>query len=221
MPAATSVHDLRTLIRSAHPLIVIETVEEERVFALVQSVAAQERMPLFEWSITRGLTRCDDSQTINTLTAAPSALLQHLNGLTVEAISWLKDLTPHLQDAAYSRSRATCLLTGHPIPLRLDLEHIAVRFALQPPDRDELQVMFQSVLQSLGPNTSSRRCHRNYYARTGSTKYSLWTSRTPQNELPSGPFTWASASKTMPDWIRRSNKRWSPPSIARCTASNR
>ena len=132
MPVSTSVHDLRTLIRSAHPLIVIETVEEERVFALLQSVAAQERMPLFEWSITRGLTRCDDSQTVNKLTAAPSALLQHLNGLTVEAIFWLKDLTPHLQDAAaarqlrevaaaHGRSRSTCLLTGHPITLPPDL----------------------------------------------------------------------------------------------------
>ena len=60
MALATSVHDLRTLIRSCHPLIVIETVEEERVLALLQSVAAQERMPLFEWSITKGLTRADD-----------------------------------------------------------------------------------------------------------------------------------------------------------------
>lgn len=46
MATSTSLHDLRTLIRSAHPLIVIETVEEERVFALVQSVALQERRPL-------------------------------------------------------------------------------------------------------------------------------------------------------------------------------
>ncbi len=168
MRASTSVHDLRTLIRSAHPLIVIETVEEERVFALLQSVAAQERMPLFEWSITRGLTRRNDSQTINKLTATPSALLQHLNGLTVEAIFWLKDLAPHLQDAAaarqlrevaaaYGRSRATCLLTGHPIALPPDLEHIAVRLDLHLPDRDELRAMLQTVLQSLGTRASSRR----------------------------------------------------------------
>lgn len=168
MRASSSVHDLRTLIRSAHPFIVIETVEEERVFALVQSVAAQERMPLFEWSITRGLTRRDDSQTINKLTATPSALLQHLNGLTVEAIFWLKDLAPHLQDAAaarqlrevaaaYGRSRATCLLTGHPIALPPDLEHIAVRLDLHLPDRDELRAMLQTVVQSLSTRASSRR----------------------------------------------------------------
>ena len=48
MALATSVHDLRTLIRSCHPLIVIETVEEERVQTMPQSVAAKELMPLFE-----------------------------------------------------------------------------------------------------------------------------------------------------------------------------
>jgi SpoVK/Ycf46/Vps4 family AAA+-type ATPase len=62
MALSTSVHDLRTLIRSCHPLIAIETVEEEQVLVLLQSVAAQERMPLFEWSITRGLTRYDEGR---------------------------------------------------------------------------------------------------------------------------------------------------------------
>lgn len=103
MALSTSVHDLRTLIRSCHPLIIIETVEEERVLALLQSVAAQERMPLFEWSITRGLARHDEGQAINKMTSPPLAVLQHLNGLTVEAIFWLKDLAPHLQDAAVAR----------------------------------------------------------------------------------------------------------------------
>lgn len=168
MALATSVHDLRTLIRSCHPLIVIETVEEERVLALLQSVAAQERMPLFEWSITKGLTRADDGPTLSKMTATPLALLQHLNGLTVEAVFWLKDLAPHLQDAAvtrqlrevsavYSRSRATCILTGHPIVLPPDLETMAVRLDLQLPDRTELQSMLHSVLSSLGTRTAPRR----------------------------------------------------------------
>ena len=167
MALSTSVHDLRTLIRSCHPLIVIETVEEERVLALLQSVAAQERMPLFEWSVTRGLTRADDGPSLNRMTATPLALLQHLNGLTVEGVFWLKDLVPHLQDAAVARqlrevsdhfghSRATCVLTGQPISLPLDIEKIVVRLDLQLPDRLELQSMLQSVLQSLGPRTAPR-----------------------------------------------------------------
>ena len=168
MAQSTSVHDLRTLIRSSHPLIVIETVEEERVLALLQSVAAQERMPLFEWSITKGLSRADGEPTLSRMTATPLAVLQHLHGLTVEAVFWLKDLAPHLQDSAvarqlrevaavFSRSRASCVLTGHPIVLPLDIDKIAVRFDLQLPDRQELQVMLQSVLESLSSRIPPRR----------------------------------------------------------------
>lgn len=167
MALSTSVHDLRTLIRSSHPLVIIETVEEERVLALLQSVSAQERMPLFEWSVTRGLTRADDAPTLSRMTATPLAVLQHIHGLTVEAVFWLKDLGPHLQDpaicrqlrevaAAHSRSRATCVLTGQPITLPLELEQSAVRLDLKLPDREELRSMLRGLLQSLAPRTSAR-----------------------------------------------------------------
>jgi hypothetical protein len=167
MALSTSVHDLRTLIRSSHPLVVIETVEEERVLALLQSVTAQERMPLFEWSITRGLTRADEGATLSKMTATPLAVLQHLHGLTVEAVFWLKDLGPHLQDPAvsrqlrevaalYSRSRATCILTGQPINLPPELDKLAIRLELKLPDRDELRSMLRGLLQSLGPRATPR-----------------------------------------------------------------
>jgi hypothetical protein len=168
MALSTSVHDLRTLIRSSHPLIAIETVEEERVSTLLHSVSAQERMPLFEWSVTRGLTRSDDGPILHKMTATPTALLQHLNGLTVQGIFWLKDLAPHLHDTAvarqlrevsqlFGRSRATCVLTGQPLDLSPDLENIAVRLELHLPDREELSSMLQSVLQSLGPRAAANR----------------------------------------------------------------
>ena len=167
MALSTSVHDLRTLIRSSHPLVVIETVEEERVLALLQSVTAQERMPLFEWSVTRGLTRTDEAPTLSRMTATPLAVLQHLHGLTVEAVFWLKDLGPHLQEpavcrqlrevaAVHNRSRATCVLTGQPITLPPDLEQLAIRLDLKLPDREELRSMLRGLLQSLGPRTSAR-----------------------------------------------------------------
>ncbi|MDH5640189.1 MAG: AAA family ATPase [Nitrospira sp.] len=166
MALSTSAHDLRTLIRSNYPLIAIETVEEERVSSLLHSVCAQERMPLFEWSVTRGLTRADEP-TLSKMTAAPLALLQHLHGLTVEAVFWLKDLAPHLQEQpvarqlrevaeVFSRSHATCVITGHPITLPLDIEQLAVRLDLQLPDRGELEAMLQNLLRSLGPKLSSR-----------------------------------------------------------------
>src|SRR5436853_335141 len=48
----TSVHDLKSLVLSFHSLIVIETVEEERVRSLLHEVAVDLRLPMFEWSLT-------------------------------------------------------------------------------------------------------------------------------------------------------------------------
>jgi hypothetical protein len=196
MALSTSVHDLRTLIRSSHPLVVIETVEEERVLALLQSVTAQERMPLFEWSITRGLTRADEGATLSKMTATPLAVLQHLHGLTVEAVFWLKDLGPHLQDPAvcrqlrevaaiYSRSRATCVLTGQPISLPMDLDNIAVQLELKLPDRDELHSMLRGLLLSLRSRTPAR-------PRSTTLVHSMLTSISETKAVDNGPTTQAS-----------------------------
>lgn len=194
MPLSTTVHDLRTLIRSSHPLVVIETVEEERVLALLQSVTAQERMPLFEWSITRGLTRADEGSTLSKMTATPLAALQHLHSLTVEAVFWLKDLGPHLQDASvcrqlrevaavHSRSRATCILTGQPLVLPSDLDQLAVRLDLQLPDRNELQSMLCGLLQSLSPRTKPRQ------PRSTTVVQSMLSSLSAVNAAGNGPST--------------------------------
>ncbi|GKS59269.1 ATPase AAA [Nitrospira sp.] len=134
--------------------------------SLLASVAAQERLPIFEWSITRGLTKLEDHHTLSRMTATPLAVLQHLGGLTVEAIFWLKDLSAHLSDPAVARqlrevshrfghTRATCLLTGDPLTLPQDLDKVAVRYELQLPDRDELDRVVQNVLHSLAPGSGT------------------------------------------------------------------
>jgi hypothetical protein len=56
MPA-TSLHDIKTLVRSMHPLVLIETVEEERVDGLLAAAARDLDLPLFHWTVTTGLTR--------------------------------------------------------------------------------------------------------------------------------------------------------------------
>src|SRR5207253_897778 len=52
-----SVHDLKSLVLSYHSLIVIETVEEERVQALLHEVAMDLRLSSYEWSLTSGFAR--------------------------------------------------------------------------------------------------------------------------------------------------------------------
>ena len=47
MTTGSPVHDFKTLILSFHPVIAIETVEEDRAADLVRRVAAELNMPVF------------------------------------------------------------------------------------------------------------------------------------------------------------------------------
>ena len=159
MGTSSSVHDIKTLILSFHPLVVIETVEEDRVLSLLRDVADQVWKPLFEWSITRGLMKTSDASPIFH-TDDPLALLKHLEGLTIEGVFLLKDFARSLDDVKvarkfrevaqeFIRKRSTMVLTGATVQLPSEIDQEAVRYDLQLPDRDELLKTVYTVLQSL------------------------------------------------------------------------
>ena len=161
MSQNTSVGDVKALVLSFHPVIVIETVEEERARSLLYAVAGQLRMTLFEWSMTRGLTRAEEPNALNRITANPLALLQHIAGLRLKAVFLLKDFSTHLSDPAVARqfrelddyfiqTRSTVVLSGETVSLPSEIEATAVRYKLQLPDREELEGVVNNVLQSLG-----------------------------------------------------------------------
>ena len=132
MPRSDASHDLKTLIQSRHPIVTIDTVEEERVENLLQAVATELRVPLFTWTVTHGLRHLGDAQGAKADLSAdlsnearsaklearsakaegehaiygttdPRMLVRHLATLTVCAIFHLKDLTAHLGDATVAR----------------------------------------------------------------------------------------------------------------------
>src|SRR5688500_11161861 len=96
-------HELKTLVRSMHPVVLIESAEEERVDDLLRALAAELRLPLFTWTVTKGLQRIDGTGAIHG-TADPRTLLRHLATLTVEAIFHLKDLAAHLATPETARA---------------------------------------------------------------------------------------------------------------------
>ena len=57
MGLASTIHDLKTLILSLHPVVVIETAEEERVGNLLDLIAEELELKCFDWTVTRGLAR--------------------------------------------------------------------------------------------------------------------------------------------------------------------
>ena len=152
-------HELKTLVRSMHPVVVVETIEEERLDELLRALAADLCLPLFTWTVTRGLQRIDGTGAIHG-TADPRTLLRHLSTLTVAGVFHLKDLAAHLGNPetvrafreavqTFSRTRSTIVLSGQLAGLPDGVGRDAVRLHLQLPDREEMRQLTHRVLKSL------------------------------------------------------------------------
>lgn len=176
MPISVTIRNLQTLILSFHPVIVIETVEEERVQGLLKKATQDMSMPLFEWSVAQGLTRSPgtmDAPWVNEYappgtikpttignTAEALSVLQHLQDMTIKALFWLKDFTKHLDDPVvvrhlrevaqlFSQNRSALILTGHDVQLPKEIAHDAVYFDLKLPGRDEFAYTVKDMVRVL------------------------------------------------------------------------
>jgi hypothetical protein len=167
-PAVTSaVHELKTLVLSRHPAIVIETSEAERLEGLLRAVAADVPLSIFEWSVTKGLRPPGGEQPVYG-TAEPLQALAAMGELTAESLFVLHDFAPHL--AAPQPSRAfrdllerfsapgrlsTVVLTGTTLELPAEIEAVAVRWELAMPTLDEYRRTISAVVESLEAQRSA------------------------------------------------------------------
>lgn len=159
MPPAT-VHDLKTLILSFQAVVAIDSVEDERVESLVREVALELRLPLFQWSITHGLTRFGGPEHPTFGTSDALGALRHIESLTIEAIFHLKDLAVHLERpdvqrafldtaAKFGRTRSTMILSGLSTDVPAAVAGSVVHLDLQLPSADELRSVVASVARAM------------------------------------------------------------------------
>ncbi len=155
-----SLHDLKTLILSHYPIILVDTVEEERAIQLLDTASEEIGLPIFEWSITHGLRRARDQRTVHSQTGDPVAALQHATDLRMESVFAFKDIKPHLEDPILQRSlRDACqqfrfsksclVLIGSGVELIPDLEHESVQFQLHLPTAEELGSLLDHTIQGV------------------------------------------------------------------------
>lgn len=142
--------DLTTLVRAATPLMVIETVDEQRVIDCFQHVIAQALYPLWSWTLTEGLQRLDfngprDQQVAPDATATLTAI----RGTEQRGIYLLFDFMSCLQYPMTVRqvreivqrensAAHTLVLVGAKIELPPELEALCTRVPLALPDIKEL-----------------------------------------------------------------------------------
>ena len=95
--------DLELLVLSRHPIIAIETPEEERVEEIVRALASQLDLPRFEWRATRGLVRHGIRDPIYD-TEKPLMALRAAGGMQTDALYLFHDLSAYCTDPVVLRS---------------------------------------------------------------------------------------------------------------------
>jgi ATPase family associated with various cellular activities (AAA) len=150
--------DLALLLRSRHPLVVCETVEEQRFEALLREVSSGLSIPVWTWSAASGLAPVHPQEAERSVDL--SHALRIIRRTSGDGTFLLKDPAPHLENAGalrllretaqeFAGSARTLVLVGAALPARPELEDIAVRFEFALPGSDQLRDLLQRVVRRL------------------------------------------------------------------------
>lgn len=159
--ALTPAHELATLVDSRYPAIALETDEEDRALAILDDVGYTLRLPVFDWTMTRGLVRRGSTDPMYR-TADPAAALAGILEMRTEAIYVLRDLRGQLGGAGVVRAlrdvlaefaasgrRSTIVLLGSEPDLPAALRDDVVTYPLGLPTDAEYQATLGHVASAL------------------------------------------------------------------------
>jgi SpoVK/Ycf46/Vps4 family AAA+-type ATPase len=153
-------HDLKLILRSRTPLIVIETRDEARMLELFQSIAISSAsntyLPLFRWTVTDGLQRLDIALEPQAVNSEPTDVLKHIRAVSKAGIYVLLDFHPFINDPVhvrllkdicirYSDVPRKVVLISHTIKLPSELESFSARFDIGLPTEIQREAIVQKI----------------------------------------------------------------------------
>jgi hypothetical protein len=154
--------DLRVLLASQYPLLLVAARDEQRLLGLLRRAAAGLGLPLWVWSAAAGLARDGGEPMYGT--AEPRRALAFIADLRDPGVFVLTDAHHPLRDpitlravkdAAQRADRGqTIVMTAPRMEVPPELESLAVPWILRPPDRAELAAMVRRTVEDL---TATRR----------------------------------------------------------------
>jgi SpoVK/Ycf46/Vps4 family AAA+-type ATPase len=149
-----SEHDeLRLLLRSRFPILVVETAEERRFLQLIENLANLDEVPLFVWSVVKGLTGTrmgsGVSQTRELVDAIAHLVKSPQNGIFV-----FLDAQPFLDHPGvirmireiafeHAKTRQTLVFVGTQVSLHPDLQRMSAGFRMAPIGPDDVRKLIK------------------------------------------------------------------------------
>jgi AAA+ superfamily predicted ATPase len=155
----SAVDDLKVLIASRNPIIVIESREEQAVIEGFKKLVGSAYKALFTWSITTGLKRIDINLDVQKFNDDPLKVLEQIKATSHPGIYLLPDFHPYLTEPKVIRllkeiaqqhdlNGHTLVLISHQLTLPPEIEHFARHFPWAAPDRSEvLQIVNEIAIE--------------------------------------------------------------------------
>lgn len=153
-------HEIGLLLRSAIPLICIESRDEQAVLSLLTEIAingtAQQHRPLFRWSVTDGLQRIDIELAPQTLNSEPADVLGHIRAVSTDGLYVLLDFHPYFSDPLlvrkikdvciqFSKTRSKLILLSAQLALPEELRHYSANYTMSVPDERRRTEIVQTL----------------------------------------------------------------------------
>ena len=161
-PSDDQLHELEVLINAHHPLLRVESVEDDRVQTLLEYLADRVGMPLFVWSPTSGLNRLGPEggrpagtesleQTLAFIERADLEAIFLLPGLDGEAGFESPSLRARLKEIyrRYFKHRGAVVVSGPDLHIPRSLEPLFTSFELAPPDAATYHSFVSAVLRDI------------------------------------------------------------------------
>ena len=156
-------HELELLIRARTRLVVIESFDEARVHAVVRRVARKLSRPLYEWTLTEGLTPAGGAPLYDS--REPLKALGNVVEMKRSGVYVLKDLASHLLEPTVARKvkdlidrRSTTAPTLVVVAPKVDLPDLLIKHAarldLSMPSDKELGELVWHVISHFGAQSN-------------------------------------------------------------------
>ena len=152
----SDLNDLRMLLDSRYPIVVIETWEELRALDLIRRLGMKEGRPVFAWNAVDGLRRLEfDDVPSQKHTIEPDAMLGQIRGTSQPGIYALCDIHPFLDGEPknvrlikeialhHERLQHTLVLVSHQFTIPAEVRRYCTRFSLSMPDEKQLEHIVQ------------------------------------------------------------------------------
>jgi len=154
--------ELRLLVNSRQPIITVETAEEERLEALLFDVATEMDVPLFRWSVTKGLARFRGEAIYNS--DAPEAALTNVASINGDGIFLLKDFVRYCDNDKVCRrlrelagqfrmARRSIVISAAKVELPEELQGDVAAFEFALPTAEELAIGVKDVIRESSART--------------------------------------------------------------------